>query len=72
LSTPTASFGVTRGLLVAGLTEARDSGELTSDTAVQQLADSLLVLIEGLHVIVKGTGDRRLAESAIDAALQAL
>ena len=51
---------------------ARGRGELSAQADVEDLADFLLVMIEGLHVVTKGTRDRRLAESAIETALHGL
>lgn len=66
------SFDAVREVLVGEFARARGRGELSAQADVEDLADFLLVMIEGLHVVTKGTRDRRLAESAIETALHGL
>ncbi|MDR0360397.1 MAG: TetR/AcrR family transcriptional regulator; helix-turn-helix transcriptional regulator [bacterium] len=66
------SFGAMRALLAAELGAARDRGELSPGADPHALAGSLLVTIEGLHVVAKGTRDRRLVDSVIDTALESV
>lgn len=66
------AFGAMRALLAAEIAEARDRGELSVGADPHQLAGSLLVTIEGLHVVAKGTRDRSLVHDAIDTALEIL
>jgi TetR/AcrR family transcriptional regulator, transcriptional repressor for nem operon len=67
-----ASFAAIRRILAEGLEQARENGELRADADPEASADLLLVLVEGLHVVSMGTRDRRLATSAIDAAVDQL
>jgi len=67
-----AAFAGVREVVATALAEARERGELAPDADVDALAASLLVTIEGLHVVAKGTRDRPLLETAIDAAIDAL
>lgn len=66
------AFGRVRVVLAEALGDARDRGELDADADVEAIASSLLVTIEGLHVVATGTRDRRVLEQAIDAAVGAL
>lgn len=66
------AFGGVREVLAEALTEARDRGELAADADVEMIASSLLVTIEGLHVVAAGTRDRRVLEQAVEAAIGAL
>jgi TetR/AcrR family transcriptional repressor of nem operon len=62
-----ASFAEARDVLRDELERARDAGELDADADIDRLAASLLATLQGLRVLAKGTGDRRLVEQAADA-----
>jgi TetR/AcrR family transcriptional repressor of nem operon len=67
-----ASFQATRDILLDELVAARDRGELPAEADLTRLADGLVVMVEGLHVVALGTRDRALVAHAIDAAVDAL
>lgn len=68
----TRSFVGARKVFGDALADARAAGELRADADVDALASLLLSVLEGLHVLAKGTGDRALVEQAIAGALAAL
>lgn len=65
----TESFDRVRDLLVDVLSQAQTRGELRGGGDPHALANSLLVTIEGLHVVAQGTADRTVLRDAIDTAL---
>jgi TetR/AcrR family transcriptional repressor of nem operon len=68
----TGAFGSVRGAFRDALVRARDEGELDSGADVDGLSTYLVTMFEGLHVIAKGTRDRRLVEQAVDTAVAAV
>jgi TetR/AcrR family transcriptional regulator, transcriptional repressor for nem operon len=68
----TRSFRGMRDSLRVALERAKSEGEISSDADVDALASQLLATIEGLHVLAKGTHDRRMVEQAIEATVAPL
>lgn len=61
-----AAFEQVGGAFRDALLRARADGELAPETDVDAVADVLVVAFEGLHVVAKGTRDRRRVNQAID------
>jgi TetR/AcrR family transcriptional repressor of nem operon len=51
---------------------AQRSGELRADVDPEALASMMMAVLDGLHVLAKGTADRRLIKQAIKGATAAL
>lgn len=51
---------------------AKAAGELGEDSDPESLASLMVAVLEGLHVLTKGTADRRLIKQAINGAVAAL
>jgi TetR/AcrR family transcriptional repressor of nem operon len=68
----TRSFTNARAVFHDALLAARDSSELSHDADIEALASLFVAIVEGLHVVALGTGDRRFVAQAIDGALLAL
>lgn len=66
------AFGVVRGTFRDALVRARDEGELPDGADVDRLATFLVTTFEGLHVVAKGTRDRRMVEQAVEAMVAAI
>lgn len=66
------SFRAARSVFRDALAEARDAGELPADADVDALAALFVGVVEGLHVLAKGTGDRRQIKQTIAGALAVL
>jgi TetR/AcrR family transcriptional regulator, transcriptional repressor for nem operon len=64
-----ASLGQVRDVLRAELTRAVELGELPPDADLSGLSAALLATLEGVRVLAKGTGDRRLVERAVDSSV---
>ncbi|HWH96245.1 MAG TPA: TetR family transcriptional regulator [Baekduia sp.] len=67
-----AAFAENRAVLRAELERAQAAGELDPEADADALAAFLSNTLQGLRVVAKGTGDRRLVEQAVDASLAAL
>jgi TetR/AcrR family transcriptional repressor of nem operon len=67
-----AAFAETQSLFRVELARAKDAGELDADADVEALSAFFFTVLQGIRVVAKGTGDRRLVEQAIDASLAVL
>jgi TetR/AcrR family transcriptional repressor of nem operon len=67
-----AAFAENRSVFREELERARDAGELSAGADVDALTAFLFNTLQGLRVVAKGTGDRRLVEQAVDAGLAVL
>lgn len=68
----TESFRAAHRVFRDALLEAREAGELRPDADVEALASLLVGVMEGLHVLAKGTRDRRQIKQTIAGAVAAL
>lgn len=59
------SFDGARMVLRQAFSQAQHAGELRKDADVDSLSDMLVAVMEGLHVLCKGTRDRRFLGQAI-------
>lgn len=66
------AFGEVRRTFRDALVRARDDGELPDGADVERLATFLVTTFEGLHVVAKGTRDRRMVEQAVEALVAAV
>jgi TetR/AcrR family transcriptional regulator, transcriptional repressor for nem operon len=67
-----AAFDSVRTAFRDALIRAERDGELAAESDVDALAALLVCVLEGLHVVAKGTRDRETVEQAIDSAVAAL
>jgi TetR/AcrR family transcriptional repressor of nem operon len=67
-----AAFAEVRAALRGEVERARGAGELPADVDLDALSAFLFTVLEGVRVVAKGTGDRKLVEQAVDTSLAAL
>jgi TetR/AcrR family transcriptional regulator, transcriptional repressor for nem operon len=68
----TASIRSARRVFRDAFVVAQRSGELSPDADPEALASMMMAVLDGLHVLAKGTADRRLLKQAIQGATTAL
>ena len=66
------SVRAARRVFLDAFVAARESGELGADADPDALASLMIAVLNGLHVLAKGTADRRLIKQAIAGATAAL
>jgi TetR/AcrR family transcriptional repressor of nem operon len=67
-----ASIRAARRVFLDAFVAAKGTGELGADADPEALASLMTAVLDGLHVLAKGTADRRLIKQAIAGATAAL
>lgn len=67
-----ASIRAARRVFRDAFVAAKAAGELGEDTNPEALASLMVAVLDGLHVLAKGTADRRMIKEAINGATSAL